>query len=255
MTRRSRLLGMTEANATHAQVNRLLLDQFADLLAADPWDIALLQEAPPRWLRALCCRTHASGASALTSRNLGALTRGWVADRRPDLIGSAEGGSNMLLVRRPWRIDQVRRLTLTRRPERRRMLWARVAEQGGRVVAVANLHASAHDRLAATAETMRGAERADDWATTGALIFGGDLNLRPLRDGPVFAELEDRFGLSPPTAADAIDHLLVRGLLVIESPRQLEPAWREVEYELRTGSRRLVRLSDHAPVVAELALP
>ena len=48
-TLRSRLLGTTERGATHVQVNRPLLDEFARVLDGLEWDVALLQEAPPRW--------------------------------------------------------------------------------------------------------------------------------------------------------------------------------------------------------------
>jgi hypothetical protein len=79
------------------------------------------------------------------------------------------------------------------------------------------------------------------------LIFGGDLNLRPARARAAFAELDERFGLAPATAADAIDHLLVRGLAVVEPPRRLRPEEREVE-DPATGLA--IRPSDHSPVVA-----
>ena len=49
----NRLLTTTERGATHAQVNRPLLDEFAHVLDGFEWDIALLQEAPPRWFREL----------------------------------------------------------------------------------------------------------------------------------------------------------------------------------------------------------
>ena len=50
-TWRSRLLRITERNATHAQVNRSLLEEFGRVLNGFEWDVALLQEAPPRWFR------------------------------------------------------------------------------------------------------------------------------------------------------------------------------------------------------------
>src|SRR5919108_5974941 len=141
LTWRSRLFRVTETNATHAQVNRPLNAEFATTLAGYEWDIALLQEAPPRWLGALARSAGArSAASALTAPNFGAPLRRWLADRNPDLMGSREGGSNQLLVRPPWRIVDARRLTLTRRPERRRLLWVRLAGPGGAEVAVANMH-------------------------------------------------------------------------------------------------------------------
>ena len=55
-TWRSRLLRTTERDATHAQVNRDLLAEFAAVLAAAEWDVALLQECPPRWGAPLAAR-------------------------------------------------------------------------------------------------------------------------------------------------------------------------------------------------------
>ena len=250
-TWRSRLLRTTETGATHAQVNRPLLDEFAAVLARDPWRVALLQEAPPRWLRRLCLELGAHGASALTARNLGAGARAWLAERNPDLMMSAEGGSNQLLVRPPWRIVAVRRLTLTLRPQRRRMLWARLERPGGAAVCVATLHATAADELAAARDVERAAEHALRWAGRDPLVLGGDLNLRPRSAGAAFDRLSRVFGLTCPTAPDAIDHILVRGLELGSPPERLPPRWRELPYP---GGLRL-RLSDHDPVAAEIADP
>ena len=243
-TWRSRLLGLTERNATHAQVNRPLFGEFAALLASLGWDVALLQEAPPRWFRALARRTGASGAIALTSRNAGTLARGLVAAVNPDLIASGEGGSNQLLVRAPGRILEVCRHTLAERPERRRMLLVRLELRGGRRLAAADLHATARrgDRAAAP-EVVRAAELAVDWAGEDPLVFGGDLNLRP-QTAPEAFEALARLGLAPPTAPNAIDHLMARGLEVLEPPVRLDPERREIAR--RDGLR--LRLSDHAPV-------
>ena len=241
---------MTERSATHAQVNRPLLDEFASVLAREPWDLALLQEAPPRWLRALAERSGASAASGLTSRNFGAALRARVADWNPDLIASNEGGSNQLLVRAPARIAEVRRLTLSRRPERRTLLWSRVEISGGRSLAVGNLHASTGGRERTRGDILLAAERASQWAGPTPLIFGGDLNLRPDHHPPTFELLRDRFGLAPPTAPAAIDHLLARGLEVVEPPRALPPERREV----RRADGLAIRLSDHAPVAAAFGM-
>jgi hypothetical protein len=59
-------------------------------------------------------------------------------------------------------------------------------------------------------------------------------------------ELRERFGLGEPTGPNAIDHLLARGLEILEPPRRL-PA---EERELPQPDGRRLRLSDHAPVVA-----
>jgi endonuclease/exonuclease/phosphatase family metal-dependent hydrolase len=245
LTWRSRLLRVIETNATHAQVNRPLLDEFAAAVAGLPWDLALMQEAPPGWLRPLCRASGASGASALTSRNWGHALRKLAARANPDLIASGEGGSNQLLVRPPWRAVRVERVTIARVPERRRMLLARLRHSDtGREIAVANLHASTGDRAP---EVLAAAERAVEWSGGLPLLFGGDLNLRPARARDAFARLEARFGLAPATAVDAIDHLMVRGLAVIEPPRRLRPREREVE-DRDTGLA--LQLSDHSPVVA-----
>jgi endonuclease/exonuclease/phosphatase family metal-dependent hydrolase len=249
-TCRSRLIRVTERNATHAQVNRPLLDEFSGWLERAEWDLALLQEAPPRWAPALARRTGAAAALALTSRNWLAPLRAALADRNPDLIASNEGGSNQLLARAGLRLLEVRRLTLTKWPERRRMLWARVAHANGRTLAVANVHATSGDPPAAARDVARAAERALDWAAGGPLVFGGDLNLRPDRDPAPFELLRERFGLAPPTSARSIDHLLVRGLTVVEHPRALGPEDREVPGP--DGLR--LRLSDHAPVVAAVSV-
>jgi hypothetical protein len=249
VTWRSRLFRVTEMDATHAQVNRPLRAEFAAMLASYEWDVALLQEAPPRWLAALARGAGArSAASALTARNFGAPLRGWLAELNPDLMGSWEGGSNQLLVRPPWRIVENRRLTLTRRPERRRMLWARLCGPGGATVAVANMHLTAHDSAQAGREALLAAEQAVAWAGEDPLIFGGDLNAPD-----TFRELRERFGLGPEPEPKTIEGLLARKLEVVEPIRALPPEARE----LPGLSERRVRLSDHPPVMGcfELAQP
>lgn len=250
-TWRSRLLGATETGATHAQVNRPLLREFGTVLDRDPWHVALLQEAPPRWLRPLCERTGASGASALTARNAGARVRAWLADRNPDLMASAEGGSNQLLVRPPWRIVDVRRMTLTRRPERRRMLWARLEDGHGGTLCVATLHATAHDERDASRDVVRAAEHASLWAGGHPLVLGGDFNLRPGTSPQVFRLLRRQFGLAGRTSPGAIDHILARELERRGRPRRLPARWRE----LPGPAGLALRLSDHDAVALELVDP
>ena len=231
----------------HVQVNRSLLDEFGRKLASFEWDVALLQEAPPRWLRPLAAVCDASGASVLTSRNSLAFVRAAIADWNPDLIASNEGGSNGLLVRPPWRIEQVRRWQIARRPERRTCVWARLVHEDGRVVCVANLHATAEgDHTRAAHELLEVAERCVALDAVAPLVVGGDMNLRPNEHPWAFAELRDRYGLAPPTAPDAVDHLLARGLEMVAPPRRLAPEEREVA----RGDGARVRLSDHAPVAA-----
>ena len=249
-TWRSRLLGTTELDATHAQVNRTLLDEFSRWLAGRSWEAAFLQEAPPRWLRPLAGAAQAGGASVRTSRNFLAPLRAAVADRNPDLIASNEGGSNQILVRPPARLVETRRLTLRLWPERRRMLWVRVLLPGGRTLALANLHATAADPQAAGEDVELAAERAVEWAAGDPLVFGGDLNLRPARTPEPFEVLRERFDLVAPTAPGAIDHLMACGVAAVRPPAALKPEEREVP----GPAGRAVRLSDHAPIAAAFAL-
>jgi endonuclease/exonuclease/phosphatase family metal-dependent hydrolase len=248
-TWRSRILRVTERDATHAQVNRRLLPEFAGWLSARDWDIALFQEAPPTWLRPLAERCQASGAMALTSRNTLAFARAAIARWNPDLIASNGGGSNQLLVRPPARIAEVRRHELTPWPERRRMLFVRVELPGAGALCVANLHASAGDPAAAERDVLDAARVACEWAGAAPLILGGDLNLRPRQHPGFFEALEKRHGLAPPTGPGSLDHLLARGLEVAERPRALAPE----ERELPEGGLR-IRLSDHAPVAAAFGM-
>jgi endonuclease/exonuclease/phosphatase family metal-dependent hydrolase len=207
------------------------------------WDVALLQEAPPRWREALARELGAESAVTFTSRNSAAPIRSWIADRWPNLIKSNEGGSNQLLVRQPWRVADVGEHTLAVQPERRRMLWARLAGPEGAGLAVANLHGSVDSVPDADGQVLRAAERAVAWAGDLPLIFGGDLNLRPGRQPGVFEELERRFRLAPPTAPDAIDHLLMRGLDVLEEPRRCD-----------ARDPQGLQLSDHAYVTAAVSM-
>jgi hypothetical protein len=249
-TWRSRLFRVTETNATHAQVNRPLLGEFARAVAAQDWHVALLQEAPPRWLRPLARTARAGGVSALTSRNSISVLRAAVAQLNPDLIASNEGGSNQLLVRPPWQVADVMRLTLTMRPERRAMLVALLHGPDGRDVAVANLHASTGPPAAAR-EVLAAAETALELAGGAPLLLGGDLNLRPDGAGPLFDELERRFGLRGPAEPGSLDHLLVHGLEVVEPAHALPDSAREAP---GPGGRSL-RLSDHPAVAASFGVP
>ena len=247
LTLRSRLLRVTERNETHVQVNRSLRREFTGWLADREWDVALLQEAPPLWFRAFQRRTGSAGARAFTSRNVVPPLQRFAAFVNPDLIASWEGGSNQLLVREPGRILEQRSMTLTLRPERRTMLWARVELPDGARVCFANLHASAGLPEKASAELPAAAASAVEWSEGDPLVFGGDLNLRPAQHPAPFAELRERFGLGEPTGPHVIDHLLARGLEVVERTRQLAPE----ERELAEPDGRRLRLSDHAPVVAQ----
>ncbi len=245
---RSRVLRIEERNETHVQVNRDLSAEFATLLAATAWDVALLQECPPRFAVPLARACAAEGHRVLTSRNsLGSL-RALLARQNPDLIASGEGGSNLTLVRAGHLggILERRELTIHEgEPERRAMAFTRTAAG----VCVANLHATNDRPKLATEDVLLAAAAASEWAAGSPLIFGGDLNLRPAQGPEVFERLRDEFELTAPTAPDAIDHLLSRGLGVLEAPAAWAPERRELPLD-----GRALRLSDHAPVEARFSL-
>jgi endonuclease/exonuclease/phosphatase family metal-dependent hydrolase len=250
LTWRSELLGRSERDATHVQVNRPLGAEYAAALAGWEWDVALLQEAPPRWLADLERTSGAAGVADLTSRNSLAPLRARLADWNPDLIGSNEGGSNMLLVRPPARIVATEAATLAIRPERRRLLMARLALPGERRLVVACVHLSVPGTGQGAAEALHAAVLATRWADGDPLVLGGDFNLRPADHRAAFDGLRNRFALAPPTGPRAIDHLLARSLAAVARPAALPGADREV-----AGPGGLaIRLSDHAPVVASFGL-
>ncbi len=242
-TWRSRLLRIAERNATHIQVNRDLEAEFAAMLAGWEWDVALLQECPPRYAGPLARAAAAEGHRVLTSRNSLAPLRRAAAALNPDLIASGEGGSNLTLVRATGAlgaIEERRGMAIHEgRPERRSMAFTRT----GSGVCIANLHATNDIPDLAAEDVVRAAAAATEWASGAPLLFGGDLNLRPGESPAPFGELEERFGLTGTTAPDAIDHMLVSGLVQVEPPARWPGERREVECE-----GLALRLSDHAPI-------
>jgi endonuclease/exonuclease/phosphatase family metal-dependent hydrolase len=268
-TWRSRLLRATERNAAHVQVNRDLEAEFAEMLAGAEWDVALLQECPPRFATSLARACEAEAHRVLTSRNSFGSLRGFAARFNPDLIASGEGGSNLTLVRNSFRCalstyrgDKAHRKgTIVERqeavihdgfPERRAMALTRAAigGEGRGELCIANLHATNDRPALATEDLLRAARAACEWAGDAPLLFGGDLNLRPAEDASLFEELRERFGLTGPTGPRAIDHLLARGLSAVEPPAP----WPAERRELRDEGLAL-RLSDHAPVEGRFATP
>lgn len=247
-TWRSRLLRFDERNDTHVQVNRDLTTEFATLLAGAAWDVALLQECPPRFAEPLARACGAEWHRALTSRNSLGPLRGMLARQNPDLMASGEGGSNLTLVRVPGRLGGIaerRELEIhAGEPERRSMAFTRTASG----ICVANLHATNDRPKLAVKDVLRAARAAREWAGRAPLVFGGDLNLRPAADPEIFERLRQELGLAAPTAPKAIDHVLVRGLEVLEPPTAWAPERRELPLE-----GRALRLSDHAPVEARFA--
>lgn len=264
-TWRSRLLKIAERGPEYVQVNRSLFAEFATALSSMGWDLALLQESPPRWAPRLAEALGAETHLAHTSRNWLPRVQGLIADFNPDLIASSEGGSNLTLVRgavlegSEAAISERRELVIHEgRPERRTMAFTRI-EAG---LCVANLHATNDQPDVAGPEVLHAAETAIEWAQGSPLLFGGDLNLRPAQQPEVFEQLRERHGLAPPTGPQAIDHLLARGLEIVEQPATLphpeavrEPSFKGPLGLWRREAGRRIRISDHAPVGAAYRLP
>lgn len=198
---------------------RELLPEFAEAIAGWEWDVALLQEVPPWWPRALAERCGASMRMALTSRNELLGLRRALARRWPDAIKSGGGGCNTILVRGRAITDhhsvRVRRL-----PERRVAHAVRLADGTW----VMNLHAQTRPRERPEADIAQAWAALDAWAGAAPAIFGGDLNI-PDPVVPGFAQ----------AAHHGVDHVFVREIV------------ERSEQTLDAGS-----LSDHRPVVAAL---
>jgi len=249
-TWRSRLLRIEERGATHVQVNRDLVKEFAAVLADAAWDVALLQECPPRFAAPLAEACGAEGHRVLTSRNSMSELRTALGRFNPDLIASGEGGSNVILVRRAGTlggiVDERDVAIHLGAPERRAMVFVRTASG----ISVANLHATNDQPALAAEDVLKAAQTSVGWAGESPLLFGGDLNLRPGEDPGVFDVLRERFDLAGPTGPGEIDHLLSRDLRTVESPAPWPPERRELD---RGGLS--LRLSDHAPVQGVFEMP
>src|SRR5687767_11187881 len=92
-----RLSGVPIDTGSYLDVNYSLLEEFANVISASRWSICLLQEAPPAWAFTLALRSGAEVFCSPTSRNQFAPLTYWIANQRPDLLGSWEGGSNTTL--------------------------------------------------------------------------------------------------------------------------------------------------------------
>jgi endonuclease/exonuclease/phosphatase family metal-dependent hydrolase len=200
---------------------RDLMPEYAAAIAGWEWDVALLQEVPPWWGPTLGRTAGADARTALTSRNVLLPVRRALAVRFPDVIKSNGGGANAILVR-GQAIAEHRSVVLRRRPERRVAHAVRTADGTW----WANLHAQVHSEERAQADVRAAARALDGWAAGAPrLVLGGDTNVqRPVAPG--FAHL----------GGNNVDHVLARG-------------W------TRVGARTLDagRLSDHEPVLVELA--
>lgn len=153
---------------------RDLFDDFGRTIAGWDWDVALLQEVPPWWPVPLAHRSHASARMSLTSRNRLLPLRRALAVRRPDLMKSAGGGSNAILVRHQAILEH-RAQVLTSRPERRVVHAVSLVDGTW----IANLHASKKEPRERTEADVRSADDAlARWsALESRALLGGDFNL------------------------------------------------------------------------------
>ena len=154
---------------------------------------------------------------ALTSRNSLSPCGALIAERNPDLMGSWEGGSNLTLVRPPWRIVEAsvpaaEPVAGARLRERRRLALTRLRRPRPRGVR----REPAPERRAlarqAEREARRAAEIALDWAG-GAPLCSAATSTCDRRSTEVFERpVRQRLGCAARPNPDAIDHLLARGL-------------------------------------------
>ena len=151
-TWRSRLLRITERNDTHVQVNRDLLGEFAGCIAGAEWDVALLQECPPRWAEPLAARLRGRGAprAHLPQLRWAASARARPAQPRPDRLQRGRLQPDPGPPRPPRSAASPSGASCVSgrgAPERRAMAFTRTAAG----LCVANLHAT-NDRPQLAAE-------------------------------------------------------------------------------------------------------
>ncbi len=233
---------------SHILLNRDLFNEFGAFLAAADWDIAMLQEVPPRWDERLAAATGSTHHRALTSRNWMSPLMSPIARKRPHLPGSWEGGSNLILVRndKPGGVIIARNnQTLCWRPERRSLSMVQL--NGG--LCLANFHAST-GREQGQRDVLRAARLATTWAGDQPLVLGGDFNIRP-GSSSAFEELHLEYGFEPPTEEGSIDHLLLRNGQVAEAVASWKTERRDVP---DPESKLAIRLSDHSPVTCRITV-
>jgi endonuclease/exonuclease/phosphatase family metal-dependent hydrolase len=196
--------------------HRALLPDFASALERWAWDVALLQEVPPWWPPQLAAHTGASWRLVMTSRNGLLFVRRALAERWPDVIKSAGGGCNAILVRGSRSIVEhcVQRLAWL--PERRWLHAVRLDSGEW----FANLHGGGSLR-----ECRLAAHTFLRWTGEAPAVLGGDFNVHDL----ALEGFEHAAGQGP-------DHVFVRGLSVAGGATVLDRG----------------RLSDHAPVLASV---
>lgn len=262
-------------DGVHMHVNRKLTGHMARRIAAWSPDACALQEVPAAAIDEIVAATGMRAVWVRTGPLVGpAVLRDALARRNPDLWRSGEGSANVLLLRPELRPDG-RPATLTLNPvagipgraralglgadelrhylvQRRRMVMARVVPPEGPPLAIACVHChNARDPRLTGLEIGGAAAAVSEMARGGPVVLAGDLNVRP--DHPALAALAaDGWEGADPWPGAGIDRILHRGIAAAGPQRRPDPAEREIGVWWR-GRRRRVRLSDHDPVIAELA--
>ena len=234
-TWRSRLLRRSETNATHVQVNRDLDGGVRELLGATAWDVALLQEAPPRFAAAAGPGQRRRGPPGVHLPQLARLAarEGWRGinpgpDRlrrgrlQPDPGAGASGPLGGIAERRelddPQGPPRAPCDGLHREPRR-----ASASPTCTRPTGTPNLRSQT---------CCAAARAASEWAGSGPCSSAAISTSARREDPEVFDDLRERFGLTAPTGPRAIDHLLVRGLDDVAAPTPWPARRRELPRRL-----------------------
>ena len=221
---RSRLLRISErGNATHVQVNRSLLREFARAARAgsagtSPCCRSARRASPPPLARA--CGAEATGSSPRATASAAAARRCRGATQsRPDRLRRGRLEPDPGAPRR--RAGRDRRAARAGDPRRQ----ARAPRDG--------LHPHRLGRLPRQPARLDPRPRAGERGRPARRARGERLGrgrtaaLRrrpqpaPAPSPEAFAALEERFGLRRRAGPEAIDHLLARGLEVVSPPRRL----------------------------------
>jgi len=238
----------------HGHVHRKLLDEMAALMIEDEPDVVLLQEVPV-WAAPVL--REGTGMGLTLAPAYGAhvpflhvplpLAVGAAVGRAlPDLVRTqVEGQASALLYGRDLVLVSARRVQIN--PRRRFRGEPRVAQlvrlrhrRTGRELALANVHAD-------SGENQQQLERAgyvlERFARGAPMLLGVELNATVR--SPAMRSLRARgWEQADATGPRVIDHLLVRGMEVVEAPAPWPPERRDLV--LPAGVT--VRLSDHDPV-------
>jgi endonuclease/exonuclease/phosphatase family metal-dependent hydrolase len=237
------------------------------LAVEDEPAIVLLQELPVAALSRLEAWSGYRALGAVAARPRLPAELGYrLTERYPWLRSAVEGQANAILVAQAYATRDHTQLVLNPRrfrhreaerlelPLHARLAWARerrivhaarVSLGDDRTAVVVNLHATNYRPLKrlADVELLRAATFADGMADPGeAVVLGGDFNVTFLSSTTLRRLSTEEWGFSE--AGPGVDHVLVRGLQLLET----ETKW-PTERRQHDGAL----LSDHAPVDVRIA--